>query len=75
MKHTTEFEGYEVVETTCGLDVYDGEGNFLCELGGKTLANFTYTDENNEEFIDDVALEDAIDEELDIEDFLINRNR
>jgi len=75
MEHVTDFENYKVVETTSGLDVYDNNDKFLCELGGKTLANFTYTDENNKEYIDDVALEDAIDEELDIEDFLVNQNR
>lgn len=75
MEHVTDFENYKVVETTSGLDVYDSNDEYLCELGGKTLANFTYMDENDEEYIDDVALEDAIEEELGIEDFLINRNR
>ena len=72
MKHTTKFEGYEVVETTNGLDIYNGEKKFLCELTDMTLEDFSHCEKNGITKIDDVKLESAIKEELGIED---NRNR
>jgi hypothetical protein len=44
--------GYTVVETVYGLDVYDKD-TYLCELYGKTLADYTYDGEVNGDKIED----------------------
>lgn len=59
--------GYVVRETTSGLDVYEDVemNNFVCELSGVSLDNFRYDGD-----VDDDKLEDAIQEELEVEDIL-----
>lgn len=62
-KFTTELMGYEVVETMYGLDVYEN-GDYVCELMGKTLEDFTY-----DEVVNSEELEDVINEELEYQKF------
>lgn len=64
-EHTTEL-GYYVKETIDGLDVYDN-GTFVCSLDNKTLAHYTY-----DGVVDDDKLEDDIEEEIEVIDFLDN---
>lgn len=59
--------GYVVTETIDGLDVTEDD-KFVCELRGKSLADFRYDDD-----IDDDKLEDAIKEQVEIEEFLKNQ--
>ena len=65
MEHTTEYSGYLVKETISGLDVYDDCGKYACEVPRMTLADFTYDGK-----ISDAELEQAIKEQLEVEDFL-----
>ncbi len=53
--------GYLVIECIGGLDVYMDDC-FVCELHGKSFADFSYN-----ESIDCNKLDDAIDDELDTE--------
>lgn len=55
---------YEVVETSHGLDVYEG-GQFVCEIAGMCLDNFTYDGK-----VSEAELGQAIKEEIEVEDFL-----
>lgn len=60
--------GYVVKETTYGLNIYEN-GDFVCELAGARIADFTYNGK-----VDDKKLEDAI-EKVEIEnlkEFLAN---
>ena len=59
--------GYIVTETLSGLDVHEN-GEFVCELSGKTLENYRENDGLWD--IDEDKLEADIKEELDVEDFL-----
>jgi hypothetical protein len=59
--------GYIVKETIDGLDVTE-DGEFVCELYGKTLDS--YRDENDD--IDDDKLESDIKETIEVADFLAN---
>ena len=59
--------GYIVKETISGLDVTE-DGEFVCELYGKTLDS--YRDENDD--IDDDKLESDIKETVEVADFLAN---
>ena len=63
--HITQL-GYVIKETIHGLDVYDG-GEFVCELTGARMADFIYNGKVN-----DNKLENAIEEELECEEFLDN---
>lgn len=63
MKHITGM-GYEAIETLSGVEIYDGDA-FICTLPG-TLSKF----EGEDGEIDDDALEDAIDNQVEIEKFL-----
>lgn len=65
MTHTTEWKGYEVIETIGGLDVYDDTGDFACQLNGMSLADYTYDGK-----ISDAELEQAIDDEIETENFI-----
>ena len=60
--------GYVVKETTSGLDVYEDTDmeNFVCELPKVNLDNFR--DDNDD--VDDDKLEDAIKEEVEVEDII-----
>ena len=64
MKHITGL-GYVVQDTLSGADVYDDAGNLVCQLP-QSLSHFEDGDGN----IDDDALEKAIDDECDVENFL-----
>lgn len=62
--------GYEVRETLGGLEVYEGD-TLTCTLGGRTLEDYTYYDEDaDSEYIDDDVLETDIEDEVDVENFL-----
>lgn len=65
MNHTTEYKGYEVIERNNSLDVYYDTGDYACNLGNTTLADYTYDGK-----VSDAELEQAIDDELDAEEFL-----
>jgi hypothetical protein len=57
--------GYIVTETLCGLEVTEDD-RVICTLDGKTLEDYCDEDEN----IDDDALEADIRECEEVEDFL-----
>ena len=62
---TSDF--YEVVETSHGLDVYEND-EFVCEITGMSLDNFTYDGK-----VSEAELGQAIKEEIEVEEFL-NKN-
>lgn len=65
-EHRTDL--YKVVETAYGLDVYD-EDEYVCELLGFSLANFTYDGViNNDE------LNNYIKDETECNEFIANMN-
>ena len=55
--------GYQVRETIDGLDVTEN-GDFICELYGKSLDDFRYSTDDDYSEIDDDKLEDAIKETI-----------
>ena len=57
--------GYLAKETLSGIDIYDSD-SFICELAGRKLDD--YMDEN--ENIDDNALDDDISMQLQVDDFI-----
>ena len=65
--------GYQVRETLNGLDVTD-DGNFVCELDGKTLDDYRIEEDGYPtDDIDDDALEADIKERIEVDDFLDNQ--
>ena len=58
--------GYKAKETLGGIDIYDSEDNFVCELAGLTLSRFEDEDGN----ISSEQLEDEITAELDAQSFI-----
>jgi hypothetical protein len=62
---TTDF--YNVVETMHGLDVYE-DGQFVCEITGMCLDDFTFDGK-----VSEAELGQAIKEQIEVEDFL-NKN-
>ena len=64
MKYELDFD-YDVVETTDGIDVYDKSGNFLCELGGQSLADYSHDGK-----VDDYALTKDIDFAIAVEELM-----
>ena len=68
MEHITE-SGYTVRDTTSGIDVEDWNGCYVCELTGINLRSFLDEDDN----IDDERLEQAIDDEMEIEAIIANQ--
>ena len=66
MKEYLTLGGFTVFETDYGLDVYEGE-KYLCELYGKSFADYTYNGE-----IDDDRLENAIDAEVSLNMFMLD---
>ena len=65
--------GYLVRETLNGLDVTD-DGNFVCELDGKTLDDYRIEEDGYPtDDIDDDALEADIKERIEVDDFLDNQ--
>ena len=56
--------GYKVTEFNGGLDVTE-DGEFVCELYGKTLDDYRV-----DEDIDDDKLEADIEEQVEVEEFL-----
>ena len=63
--------GYQVRETINGLDVTEN-GNFVCELSGKTLNDYRYCVGEDDDYseINDDLLEADIRECEEVEDFL-----
>lgn len=59
---TSDF--YKVVETIHGLDVYE-DGQFVCEITGMWLDDFTYDGK-----VSEAELGQAIKEEIEVEEFL-----
>ena len=59
---TTDF--YTIVETSHGLDVYEDD-QFVCEITGMSLDNFTYDGK-----VSEAELGQAIKEEIEVEEFL-----
>ena len=55
--------GYQVRETIDGLDVTEN-GDFICELYGKSLDDFRYSTDDDYSEVDDDKLEDAIKETI-----------
>ena len=66
MDRYTTSTGYEVVERMNGLDIYDENGHYICELHGRTLDEYR----NEEEAIDEDALEGDIKNQLEVEEFI-----
>ena len=60
--------GYVVIETIYGLDVEEN-GEFVCELAGRSLADYSFDD-----VIDEDMLENDIKEQIDVEEFLTENN-
>ena len=65
MEHTTEYLGDLVKERIGGMDVYDEAGNYACEIPRMTLVDFTYHGQ-----ISDAELEQAIKEQIEVEQFI-----
>ena len=63
--------GYQVRETIDGLDVTE-DGEFVCELTGKTLNDYRTDKDDEDSDIDDDLLEADIKEEVEVETFLDN---
>ena len=55
---------YTIVETSHGLDVYEGD-QFVCEIAGMCLDNFSYDGK-----ISEAELGQAIREEIEVDEFL-----
>ena len=60
--------GYVVIETINGPDVTEN-GDFVCELAGRSLADYSFDD-----VIDEDMLENDIKEQIDVEEFLAENN-
>ena len=63
--------GYQVRETTSGLDVTE-DGEFVCELTNKTLNDYRTDKDDEDSDIDDDKLEADIKEQVEVEEFLDN---
>ena len=63
--------GYQVRETIDGLDVTE-DGEFVCELTGKTLNDYRTDKDDEDSDIDDDLLEADIKEQVEVEAFLDN---
>ena len=59
MKRMVTPNGYLVIENIAGLDVYRDDTCLVCELFGKSFANFTYDNK-----VDGDKLDKAIEDEL-----------
>jgi hypothetical protein len=59
---TSDF--YKVVETIYGLDVYEDD-QFVCEIAGMCLDDFTYDGK-----VSEAELGQAIKEQIEVEEFL-----
>ena len=63
--------GYKVTEFNGGLDVTE-DGEFVCELIGKTLNDYRTDKDDEDSDIDDDLLEADIKEQVEVEVFLDN---
>ena len=61
--------GYIVTETIDGLDVTE-DGEFVCELTGKTLNDYRVDKDDEDSDIDDNLLEADIKETIEIVEFI-----
>ena len=61
--------GYKVRETLGGLEVYDENDEFVCELGG-TLNSYRMDPDDEDSNIDNDKLEADIEKALDVDNFL-----
>ena len=58
--------GFKARETLSGIDIYDSDNNFVCELDGLTLSRFEDEDGN----VDSSQLESEVRSVLDAQSFL-----
>lgn len=65
MEHITE-DGYKVVDTLSGVDVYNANDDFTCAIRGIHISGFMDEDGN----VNDERLDAMIEEELEIEEFI-----
>ena len=65
MEHITE-DGYKVVDTLSGVDVYNANDDFTCAIRGVHISEFM----DEYETVNDERLDAMIEEELEIEEFL-----
>jgi len=64
--------GYKVTEFNGGLDVTE-DGEFVCELTGKTLNDYRTDKDDEDSDIDEEKLNaDIYKEQVDVEDFMAN---
>lgn len=61
--------GYQVRETISGLDVTE-DGEFVCELYGKTLNDYRSDRDNDFSDIDEEKLNADIKEQVEVEEFI-----
>lgn len=64
--------GYQVRETISGLDITEN-GEFVCELYGKTLNDYRTDRDNDLSDIDDDKLEADIKETIEVVEFIENQ--
>lgn len=66
--------GYMVTETIDGLDVTEN-GEFVCELNGKSLDDYRFGSDEDDDYsdINDDLLEADIKEQIEVEEFLDNQ--
>ena len=64
--------GYQVRETIRGLDITEN-GEFVCELCGKTLNDYRTDRDNDISDIDDDKLEADIKETIEVVEFIENQ--
>ena len=61
--------GYQVRETTSGLDVTE-DGEFVCELTGKTLNDYRVDKDDDDSDIDEEKLNTDIKETIETAEFI-----
>ena len=65
--------GYQVRETIDGLDITE-DGEFVCELTGKTLNDYRTDKDDEGSDIDEEKLNADIKEQVEVDDFIDNMN-
>ena len=65
--------GYVVIETLNGLDVTEN-GEFVCELAGRSLADYSFDEDMSDDVIDEDMLDDDITEQIEVDAFLTENN-
>lgn len=65
--------GYVVIETTHGLEVTEN-GEFVCELAGRCLADYSFDEDMPDDVIDEDMLDNDITEQIEEDVFAENIN-